>query len=156
MTLKNSSFGMCGETVTASHFFLPIFLPSPAWWLEIPTLESGSKNGLESPIRTGAHTEEGVHSKEQRICHNLDSLRAHVLFNSMFIIISLKACHKWGCRGVGGSVLEILWGFSPAHYLNLLSIRINKEALETVYVTLPLLVFFPRCIFDQKSHFLFP
>lgn len=96
LQLKNSSFGMCGETVTASHFSLLLFLLSPTWWLKNSTLKCGSKNGLESPIRIEAHTREGAHSKEQRICHSLDSLRGHVLFNSMFIIISLKACHKGG------------------------------------------------------------
>lgn len=46
-----------------------------------------------------SHREAGrethAHSKEQRICHSPVSLRVHVLFNSAFIIIPLKACHKW-------------------------------------------------------------
>lgn len=138
---------MCGERLRVSHVPLLLFLPSPTWWLEIPALGSGSKNGLESPIRIEAHTGEGAHSKEQKICHSPDSLRVHVLFNSMFIIISLKACHKWMGDGERSSVTEILWAFSHAHYLNLLSISINKGAVEAVQVTCFHWWFFPKMHF---------
>lgn len=63
------------------------------------------KKSCEDP---GSHREAGREayacSKEQRICHRPDSLRDHVLFNSMFIIISLKVCYKWERE----SVIEIL------------------------------------------------
>lgn len=116
--------------------------------LETPALrvleERRARNSYQdpgSPRRPGR--EIYAHSKEQRIYHILDSLRVHVLFNSMFIIISLRTCHKWGRE----SIIENLWGSNHTLFESP-CIIIKKQTVWAISVNIVTsLTFFPRCIY---------
>lgn len=104
LQLKNSSASGLGITTPSSSFSALPDMGARDPSSGVQERGRARKSYQDPGLHRGEGRETYARSKEQRICHSPDSLRVHVLFNGMFIIISLKACHKWGRE----SIIEML------------------------------------------------